>query len=171
MSLDIIIGPMFSGKTTFLIELYNRLIIHNISVIAINHIIDNRYSDTLLSSHDKVMIPCIKTDKLFNIINDINDYEYILINEAQFFEDIVDFTINMIANNKKIYIVGLDGDFQKNKFGKLLDLVPHCDTITKLKSKCYNCNNNGIFSKRITNEKEQIIVGSNNYVPSCRICY
>ena len=171
MSLDIIIGSMFSGKTTYLIELYNSLINNNISVVAINNIIDNRYSDTLLSSHNKVMIPCIKTDKLLNIINDIIDYEYILINEAQFFEDIVEFTINMLTNKKRVYIVGLDGDFQKNKFGNLLDLVPHCDTITKLKSKCYNCDNNGIFTKRITNEKEQIIVGTNNYVPTCRICY
>ena len=116
MSLDIIIGSMFSGKTTYLIELYNSLINNNISVVAINNIIDNRYSDTLLSSHNKVMIPCIKTDKLLNIINDIIDYEYILINEAQFFEDIVEFTINMLTNKKRVYIVGLDGDFQKNKF-------------------------------------------------------
>jgi len=171
MSLDIIVGPMFSGKTTHLINLYNKYLKNNYKVIAINHIIDDRYSDTLLSSHNKVMIPCIKTNKLFNIINDVNDYDYILINEAQFFEDIVEFTINMIKNNKHLCIVGLDGDFKKNKFGNLLDLIPHCDTIIKLKSKCYNCNNNGIFSKRITDEKEQIIVGSNNYVPTCRICY
>ena len=97
----------------------------------------------------------------------------ILINEGQFFPDLYDTVIKMIKDNKKVYIAGLDGDFQRKKFGQMLDLIPLCDTITKLTSLCNICKNGnlGIFSKRITNEIEQTVIGSNNYIPVCRTCY
>ena len=76
-------------------------------------------------------------------------------------------------NKKKVYICGLDGDFKKQKFGEILDLIPLCDKVTKLTSICSLCKNGnpGIFSKRISDEKEQTLVGSDNYIPVCRICY
>ena len=79
----------------------------------------------------------------------------------------------MIKDKKKVYIAGLDGDFQRKKFGQMLDLIPLCDTVTKLTSLCNICKNGnlGIFSKRITNETEQTVIGSDNYIPVCRSCY
>ena len=79
----------------------------------------------------------------------------------------------MLSSNKKVFIVGLDGDFEKNKFGEILDLIPHCDKVQKLNSLCGLCKTGepGIFSKRLTSEKEQTVVGSSNYVPVCRKCY
>ena len=59
--LEINVGPMFSGKTSKLIEIYKKYSYRNIKVLPVNHISDNRYSDTMLSSHDKNMIPCVKT--------------------------------------------------------------------------------------------------------------
>ena len=78
----------------------------------------------------------------------------------------------MLEKEKKIYICGLDGDFRRNKFGHVLDLIPLCDKVVKLTSLCGICKNGtpGIFSKRITTETEQTIVGSDNYVPVCRKC-
>ena len=78
-----------------------------------------------------------------------------------------------LSSGKKIYVGGLDGDFERKKFGQILDLIPLCDKVTKLTSLCSLCKNGiyGIFSKRITNEKEQTVVGSNNYIPVCRDCY
>ena len=77
------------------------------------------------------------------------------------------------VNNKKVYVCGLDGDFERKKFGQILDLIPLCDTVTKLTSLCSLCKNGtkGIFSKRITSETEQTVVGSDNYIPVCRNCY
>ena len=79
----------------------------------------------------------------------------------------------MLNNNKKIYICGLDGDFQRNKFGQILDLIPLCDKVTKLTSLCSICKNGapGIFSMRLSTEKQQTLVGSDNYVPVCRKCF
>lgn len=190
--LELIIGPMFSGKTSRLVEIYNQCKFCNIKVSVINHSIDNRYDDDLLSTHDKIKIPCIKTKKLFDVWDDripteenikliyrIKDKfqlatsEVILINEGQFFPDLFDFVNALLKHEKKIYVCGLDGDFERKKFGQILDLIPICDKVEKLTSLCSICKNGkkGIFSMRLSNEKEQTVVGSENYIPVCRECY
>lgn len=191
--LEVILGCMYSGKTSKLVEIYKQCKFCNISVTVINHSIDVRYDDELLSTHDQIKIPCIKTNKLLDLwVNDDIDLEtniemipkirdklmvlrsdVILINEGQFFEDLEEFVKKLLGYNKKIYVCGLDGDFERKKFGQILDLIPLCDKVTKLTSLCSLCKNGtpGIFSKRITNEKEQTVVGSTNYIPVCRSCY
>ena len=189
--LEIILGPMYAAKTTSIVEMYKKCNFCNISVAVINHSIDNRYDDELMSTHDKVKIPCIKAERLMDVyiehlnmesneeIPRIKDKykvgisEVILINEGQFFPDLEEFVRLMLARGKKIYVCGLDGDFERKKFGQLLDLIPLCDKVTKLTSLCSICKDGtpGIFSKRITNEKEQTVVGSTNYIPVCRSCY
>lgn len=171
--LEIFIGPMFSGKTSKLIELYKQYSFCNIPLAVINHSSDNRYDDTMLSTHDKIMIPCLQTETLTRVTNEMDNVDVILINECQFFDDLYDFVVDMLKFNKKIYVSGLDGDFKREKFGKILDLIPLCDKVTKMTSLCSLCKNGtpGLFSMRLTNEKEQMLVGSSNYIPVCRYCY
>jgi thymidine kinase len=171
--LEIFIGPMFSGKTSKLIELYKQYSFCNIPLAVINHSSDNRYDDTMLSTHDKIMIPCIQTPTLTRVTNDMDNVDVILINEGQFFDDLYDFVVDMLKFNKKIYVSGLDGDFKRTKFGKILDLIPLCDKVTKMTSLCSLCKNGtpGLFSMRLTDEKEQMLIGSSNYIPVCRFCY
>jgi thymidine kinase len=190
--LELILGPMFSGKSSRLVEIYKQCKFCNISVTVVNHTIDNRYDDELLSTHDKVKIPCMKTERLLDLwcesidleedigiiprINDkvkIRTSEVILINEGQFFPDLEEFVRLLLNDGKKIYICGLDGDFERKKFGTILDLIPLCDKVTKLTSLCSLCKNGtpGIFSMRLTNETDQTVVGSDNYIPVCRKCY
>jgi len=190
--LEIILGPMYASKTTHLVEIYKQCKFCNISVAVINHTFDNRYDDDLLSTHDKVKIPCIKTENLFDVwphnisLEDssknvtrftdkfkIATSNVILINEGQFFPDLYEVVVDMLKNKKKVYICGLDGDFERKKFGSILDLIPFCDKVTKLTSLCSLCKDGtlGIFSMRLTCDKEQTLVGSNNYIPVCRTCY
>jgi len=178
--LEIILGPMFSGKTSKLLELYRQYQFCNIPIVVINHCADTRYHETMLSTHDKVMIPCIPTDQLMSLWNEssenqttIQDANVILINEAQFFEDLVPFVQCMLKEKKQIYVAGLDGDFERKKFGTIIDLIPLCDKVTKLTSLCNLCKNGnpGIFSLRLTKEKQQMLIGADNYIPVCRICY
>jgi thymidine kinase len=192
--LEIILGSMYSGKSTRLIEIYNQCIFCNIPVVVINHDIDNRYDDELLSTHDKVKIPCIKTSSLKNVwkpyIKTLSNQsltdrkhggnclivkysDVVLINEGQFFHDLYEVVNEIVNQGKHVYVCGLDGDFERKKFGQILDLIPLCDKVTKLTSLCSLCKNGtpGIFSMRLTNEKEQTVVGSHNYIPVCRKCY
>jgi thymidine kinase len=140
----------------------------------------------MLSSHDKVMAPCLQANKLADIWplegciesnsyenNLLTSAEVILINEGQFFPDLYEIVVDMLNKNKKVYICGLDGDFERKKFGFILDLIPLCDKVIKLTSLCSICKDGtpAIFSMRLTEEKEQTIVGSTNYIPVCRKCY
>jgi len=174
--LELIIGPMFSSKTTTILEIYKKCVFCSIPVTIVNHSIDTRYDDSLLSSHDKIKAPCLQANELKDVwpTNPVLfSSQVILINEGQFFPDLYDTVLNMLENNKKIYICGLDGDFERKKFGQILDLIPFCDKVTKMHSICSLCRDGtmAIFSMRLTNETEQTIVGSNNYIPVCRKCY
>ena len=174
--LEIIIGPMFSGKTSKLLEVYKQCKYCNISVVVIDHSSDTRYTDTMLSTHDRQMIPCIQTSSLAEAWRAdacVQAADVVLINEGQFFDELYQVVVEMLDASKKIYISGLDGDFQRKKFGQILDLVPMCDKVSKLKSLCGVCKNGqpAIFSKRTTTETTQTLVGVSNYTPVCRKCY
>ena len=187
--LELIIGPMYSGKTSQIVEIYNQCKFCNISVAVINHSIDTRYDEKLLTTHDQIKIPCIQTTKLNSIWNYsildnhfneksnnhlvLRSADVILINEGQFFKDLYSVVEDMLKCNKRVYICGLDSDFERKKFGQILDLIPLCDKVTKLTSLCSQCRDGtpGIFSMRLTPEKQQTLVGSDNYIPVCRKCY
>ena len=188
--LELIIGPMYSSKSTRLVEIYKQCKFCNIPVSIINHTIDKRYHDTMLSTHDKVMAPCLQANKLSDIWTNsgfiesgnqsdkyanklLRSSDVILINEGQFFPDLYEVVVDMLNNNKKVYVCGLDGDFERKKFGNILDLIPLCDKVNKLTSLCSLCRDGtpGIFSMRLTTETEQTVVGSDNYIPVCRKCY
>lgn len=184
--LEIIAGPMYSGKTSKILDIYNQCKFCNIEVMVINHSLDVRYDNQMLSTHDKNMIPCYQLDKLSIIFNNSlksNEItktklayiksKVILINEAQFFPDLEVSVKEMIKEKKQVYVAGLDGDFEQKKFGQILDLIPLCDKFTKFTSLCAICKNGtpAIFSKRLSKEKEQMVIGSDNYLPVCRSCY
>lgn len=187
--LELFVGPMFSGKTSKLLEVYKQYTFCNVPVAVINHSADTRYHESMLSTHDKVMIPCIQTNQLLPLWNYSNldetfneecemhmvlrQADVIIINEGQFFDDLYQCVLQMLKDKKKVYIAGLDGDFERNRFGSLLDLVPLCDKVTKLASLCSLCKDGtpGIFSRRLSQEKQQMLIGSDNYIPVCRQCY
>ena len=176
--LELILGPMFSGKTSNLKKIYDQCKYCNITVMVINYEEDNRYCDaSFMSTHDKIMIPCIKGTSILEImeknVEKVNESDVILINEGQFFADI-NRVIPLVEDlHKRVYICGLDGDFKKNKIGSLLDLIPYCDNVFKLKSLCSECRDgkSGLFSYRITNETDQVVIGVENYKPVCRACF
>ena len=179
--LKIILGPMTSGKTTELIKEYNRHIAGGFKCCFINHSTDDRYGsgNSKTSTHNKSVVNnTFSCDKLDYLMLDepqrIDPFDVFFINEGQFFSDLkfyVDYLVN--RKNKKVYVCGLDGDFRREKFGTLLDIIPICDDIIKLKALCIKCKKNeAIFTHRLTAQKEQTIVGgSESYCALCRSCY
>ena len=170
-SLNLIIGPMFSGKTTELLRVAKRLKSINNKVLLLNYSEDTRYSNTAMVTHDNEGLPCEFVNNLTKIsIDTICEYDVICINEGQFFANLVKFCMQCLKMNKSVYVCGLDGDFKQEKFGEILDLIPKCDTIIKLHSYCSICKNGTFapFTKRITNSNEQKLIGTNEYIPVCR---
>ena len=179
MSLHLIIGCMMSGKTSKLIELSNKYRCNH-KILGINHILNQRYNTDKIITHDKrtgIFDYEIQLDKLDDLI--INEYfpyyqqsKIIVIDELQFFKNSYQFIYNAVEKDNKIVIAcGLNSDSNKNLFGDIFKLIPISDDIIFLTANC-KCGKKAIFSKRITKEKSQILVGdSNDYIPVCRECF
>jgi thymidine kinase len=186
-SIDIIIGPMFSGKTT---ELVRRLTIcaqAGLKVLVLNSSLDSRSAEVLsCHSNEKItftssLITSKKVQNLFEVVDLVENFNVIGIDEAQFFTDLIPFTLFCSEEKfqKKVIICGLNGDFERKSFGDILNLIPLCDNITKLSSFCQKCSLHrkvivpALFSKRIdSDEKKTIVIGNNHqYIPVCRKCY
>lgn len=175
-SLEIILGCMWSGKSTEIIRIAKRYQSINKNILILKNSKDNRYnfSDNYIVSHDQEKIKCINTSKLNTILGtDIYEKaEIIIIEEAQFFEDLYNFSITSTDfNKKKVIIVGLDGDFQRKPFGDILKLIPCAEKVTKLNAFCKICNDGtpAYFTKRCINNTKQELVGSDDiYMAVCR---
>jgi thymidine kinase len=102
------------------------------------------------------------------------DAEVFLINEGQFFDDLYDVVLHLVeVLDKKVYVYGLDGDYKRANFGKILDLIPICNKVKKLTAMCNICKDGtkAYFTKRITKETSQKLIGINNHIAVCRNCY
>lgn len=174
--LQLILGPMYSGKTSALLELKKQYSYSKMSCCVINYAEDKRYHETKLSTHDKNMIECFNTVDISNFLSDdiINNHQVFLINEGQFFKDLKKCVIDLVEKYDKIvHICGLDGDFKRDAFGEILELIPLCDDIIKKKSICAICEDgtSALFSKRLVNSSEIKLIGNDIYKPVCRKCY
>ena len=182
--LKLIIGPMFSGKTTELIREVRRYRSIGKNVLCINHMINRRYDRDDIVSHDKVAIDNgIVVEKLCDIFKNgemIRKYEeadIIAIEELQFFNDAYDFmTVVVERDNKYVIACGLDGDFLRRPFGDVMRLIPFADDVLRISAFCKICadGTKGIFSKKIVvaDTSETVKVGgSETYIPVCRKCY
>jgi len=178
--LEIILGPMFSGKTTKLMETFHYYQTRqNKKCIILGHSIDNRYNKYKITSHDKKeFLDCYKckTIKEFEstYYEIIKKSTAILIDECQFFEDI-ETVINIVNMGKHVYLFGLDGDASQQLFGNTYKLIPQCDKISKLNGHCRKCGmeNGSIFSvcNNDFNQENQIDVGGEDkYHSVCRKC-
>jgi len=181
--LHIVLGPMFSGKSTYLINKSRELLngnydgngISSDEILIINHIFDTRYSKNCICTHDGVNIPSLSIMNLNDLYTEksvnFDKIKYIFIDEGQFFNDLFEIVKSLlIKHNKIIYIGGLDGDYKQEPFDKsrLLELIPFANTVIKLNARCSVCNNSAPFTKRLTISNEQILVGgSGEYQPVC----
>ena len=97
-----------------------------------------------------------------------------MIDEGQFFPDLKEYVVKWCEEYKKnIIVIGLDGDYKRNPFGQILDLIPIADNVMKLKAMCKLCSDGteALFTHRLTTEDEQVLIGNSNYIPVCRQHY
>ncbi len=175
--LELIIGPMFSGKSTELIKNVRLHKVINRKVLVIKPKIDIRYDKNRIVSHSGDKEDCITTDDLNDIkIEIINKHDIIIIDEGQFFKSLKSCCLEWVEKyNKHVIVGGLDGDYKRQPMGEMLDLIPFCDSYQKLNALCKMCNDGtkAIFSKRIVNSSENqvLIGGAESYVSVCRKHY
>ena len=173
MGLSIIIGNMFSGKTSELIRRLKRLKVIGKDVMIINSAKDTRSHEEILKTHDNVKFDCHKVFDPFEIINtdEFDKADIIAIDEGQFFPRLKKFVECCLHVNKSVILAGLDADSFQDKFGELIDCIPLACDVTKLSALCMRCNDGtlGPFTKRIVDDKTlELIGGSDMYIATCR---
>lgn len=178
MSVTLLLGPMYAGKSSELLRRFRRYQIANKQCFLIKYIKDNRYDQNgdRISTHDEYHTPCdyATEGKLLTNIDlntKIKNVDVICIDEGQFFDDIDEFA-DFYANQGKIIIISaLDSDFRRQPFAKISNLIAMAEDYIKFTAIC-RCGKDACYTKRISEETESIVIGGKNkYVSLCRSCY
>ena len=180
-SLELILGPMFAGKTGTLQSIIRRHEVLGLKCIAYKPQIDGRYGDDeYIYSHDKCKVSAIPVTYLTQAAraSAYDDATLIVVEEGQFFKDLYEFVLKAVeTDGKHVIVAGLDGDRFRKPFGQLLQLIPIADRITKLTSLCKLCANDSkavpaLFTYGATEATEAVHVGGAEcYMPLCRKHY
>jgi thymidine kinase len=160
--IEIILGPMFSGKSTELMRRCSRKEVIGQSVCYINHEYDIR-TGNFVQTHAQHKKDAIKLSNLLDIPDIIfNKSDIFGIDEAQFFPDLYNFVLKCEKFNKSIIMSGLDGDSNRKPFGQILECIPLCDSVVKLTAMDMidKDGSEGIFSLRLSNNTDQVLVGA-----------
>lgn len=176
MSLEIVLGPMFSGKSSRILSIVSRYSALNLPILVIKHSADDRYSSDEVSTHDRRTAPCMKVSSFSGLMRKfLERYQVIIVEEAQFFSGLVNFVKTTVDKMRKnVVLVGLDGDSNREPFGELLQCIPLADKVEKLTALCSRCANGkeAIFSRRLKPSTEQVEIGAaDKYQAVCRECY
>lgn len=177
--LEVICGPMFSGKSEEMIRRLRRAKIAGKNVIAYHPSIDNRYSVNEIVSHSGSKIDSISAKTPVDIMINYRDYDVIGIDEAQFFSDLLIEVIQEFIHNGKIVIVaGLDMTYRQEPFGEMPTLMTMADTVLKLSAVCAICGEDAMMTQRLINgdpapfSGDTIQVGGlDTYEARCRNCF
>ncbi len=173
--IEIICGPMFSGKTEELIRRLKRSIIAKREVLVFKPKIDNRYSDNCVVTHNNNSIESIsiKNGEEERILELSRNTNTIGIDEVQFFnERMISICIELSKRGKRIIASGLDKDFKGQPFGIMPTLLCEAESVAKLNAICNKCGDYAYFTKRISDDKNQILLGESDiYEANCRDCF
>ena len=171
--IEIICGPMLSGKTEELIRRLVRAEIAKQRVAIFKPTIDNRFSENFIVSHNQRKIKSIQVQNTNMILDYSEKADVFGIDEAQFFDQSIVKVCRSLANKgRRVVIAGLEKDYLAHSFGHMPELLVDAEYITKVNAICMNCGDPANFSHRISSEKKQVVVGeTDKYEALCRRCY
>ncbi len=171
--IEVICGSMFSGKTEELIRRLKRAKIAKQKVEIFKPMVDKRYHELNIVSHDANQIHSTPIPASTNLLLFSNEVDVIGIDEAQFFDSELPNVCEQLANSgTRIIAAGLDMDFMGKPFGTMPQLLAIADYITKVHAICMNCGDLASHSFRTTKDEALILLGErDSYIPLCRSCF
>ncbi len=181
-SLEIICGPMFSGKSEELIRRLRRAVIAQQNVAVFKHAIDDRYDNTNVTSHNGTKLLAHATDSGEHLLAKAlsENYTVVGIDEVQFYTtDIISTICALVEAGARVVVAGLDMDYRGIPFGPMPTLLAIADSITKLKAICTKCGSDAHFSQLLENNRPTtinsgplILTGaSDKFTARCRGCH
>jgi len=180
-SVHLILGPMFAGKTTRLLERVKQLEESvDANVLLLKSDKDTRYAKDKVVTHDGRGRECfpVKSLELEVVVKTVgnrkwNECDVVAVDEAQFLTNLYEFCrVAADEHDKIVLVAGLNGDFKRETFGEVQETLPLCDSVTKLTARC-ECGRPALFSKRIVNvgDGQELVGGADKYLPACRRCF
>ena len=172
--IEVICGPMFSGKSEELIRRLRRAMIARKRVEVFKPAIDNRYSDDEIVSHGDLRMRSEVVANAAQIIERIDwRAEVVGIDEANFMgPQLVDVAQRLADSGKQVVIAGLDTDYLGRPFPPIPDLLALSESITKTLAICVRCGNPAKHTQRLRGSDDLIVVGASEmYEARCRRCF
>jgi len=170
---EVICGSMFSGKTEELIRRLRRAQFANQKVAIYKPMVDNRYSDEDVVSHDANAIKSIPIHKPAEMLEVGAGVQVVGIDEAQFFDESIVGVVQFLADRGlRVIIAGLDTDYLGNPFGPMPSLMAISEDVQKVHAICVKCGNLANHSHRLSESNDLVVLGEKDiYEPLCRECF
>ncbi|MBZ5526606.1 MAG: thymidine kinase [Acidobacteriia bacterium] len=172
--IEVIVGPMFSGKSEELIRRLRRAAIARQRVQIFKPKIDERYAADEIVSHSGLGIPSEVAVKAEDVLAQVQPRtEVIGIDEAQFLgEELVNVCTKLADSGKRVIVAGLDTDYRGRPFEPMPRLLSVAEEITKLLAICVRCGNPAVHTQRLVESEELVVVGAGGmYEARCRRCF
>ncbi len=172
--IEVICGPMFSGKSEELIRRLRRAEIARQRVQIFKPVIDQRYSGDHIVSHNDLRIPSVGVSDAAGVEAKLDlRTEVIGVDEAQFLGTaMIDLVVRLADMGKRVVIAGLDTDYLGRPFHPMPELLAVADEITKTLAICMQCGNPAKHTQRLIGSEDLIVVGAAGmYEARCRRCF
>ena len=158
--IEVIAGCMFSGKTEELIRRLNRALIAKQKVEIFKPVVDKRYRQDHIVSHNENAIRSTPVNFASDILLLAGDCDVVGIDEAQFFDSAIVEVCNALANSgKRVIVAGLDMDFEGKPFGPMPNLLAVAEFVTKVHAICAQTGELASFSYRLASNDKQFMLG------------
>jgi len=172
--IEVICGPMFSGKSEELIRRLRRAQIAKLRVQVFKPVIDDRYANDHIVSHSETRLEAICVATSREVLAKVNDRaEIIGIDEAQFFDAGIVEVCEKLANlGKRVIVAGLDQDYLGRPFEPMPQLLAIAEYVTKSLAICMRCGAPASRSQRLAAAGDLVVVGAKeSYEARCRRCF
>ncbi|MEE4273848.1 MAG: thymidine kinase [Thermoanaerobaculales bacterium] len=172
--IEVVAGPMFSGKSEELIRLLRRSAIARQRLQVFKPALDNRYSEDDVVSHSRWRVPCEVVDNAGEILKRLDPRtEVVGIDEGQFFDEGLPKVCTHLANlGKRVIVAGLDMDYRGVPFGPMPELLAIAEEVHKIQAICTRCGAPASYTQRLTEDEARVVVGATDvYEARCRRCH
>ena len=172
--LEVISGPMFSGKSEELIRRVIRYQLARVPTQTFKPELDTRYADKKVVSHSNLSVEAEPVNDSAQLLSAVNDRTIVVgIDEGQFFDiGLVEVATLLASAGKQVIVAGLDLDYLGRPFEPIPSLMLRAEYVTKSLAVCHRCGGPGLFTQRVVESDELVVLGATDaYEARCRRCY
>jgi len=177
--LEVICGPMFSGKSEEMIRRLRRAEIAGQRVVIFKPLIDDRYDEADVVSHAGARMRAVPISSASEVARGAQGFDVVGIDEAQFLgEGVVGTALDLAGRGVRVVVAGLDQDFRRLPFGPMPELLAHAEFVDKLQAVCHRCGGPATTTQRLVDgdpapySGDTVVVGAaEQYEARCRSCH